>query len=512
MRRFLPTLLLLAGCTGPGPADPGPDDSGGSDSSDSDTATVDSRPDPRDSDDTDTDTDTGVPPVDTDEPLPPSCSVDLPAGPCPPGSTCRADGRCLLELDPGDPPDGLGAAWSAYVAWARPRELAEAHLPVTWTGLEATVASGLASASTAYEAAWRMTEGVGTLRQGHTWLQVDALCDVDPGLSSRRSDAGACVVEDEGQLVVYAAEAGTPWRVGDVLVALDGRPAAALVADRLAQPRCALTAPSEAARRAEAVASLLLRGSASGDVVVRGVDGRRRTFTRPLRPPVLDCDGRIPPAGEVDLGGNVLRTDLPGGVVLVRLPRLGGSSGPPGPEASVAALRGLVQGLPSGTPVIVDLRSVQGGYPGVVDALAGWALPDGSPLRTCTDRVAPGEGGTVGPSTLPSVAEDGVVLDGPLAVLTDHATYGAPEYLPLAWRDRALLVGHPGYGSYGLSGGYRATGLRGAVDARRCDDAQGLPLEGRPPPLDLEVGLHRADVAQGVDTVIEAARRALLSP
>lgn len=456
-----------------------------------------------------TDAPTDTAPVDTGEPLPPTCSASLPDGPCPPGSTC-VDARCVLVLDPGDPVGELGALWDRYVEFAEARELAPEALPVSWSALREEVAAEVASAGTAFEAAWAMTRGVARLRNGHTYLDLAPLCDVDPGLSQRQSDAGACVVEAEGRLVVNQVEAGTPWRLGDVLLALDGRPAAELVADRLAQPRCRLHPPTDSTRRAEAVASLLLRGDAAGEVRVRGADGLVRTFARPFRMRRLDCVGRVAPPTEADAGSGVWRADLPGGVVLLRLPVLGGGGGGgSGSAPMIARLREIVSGLGPGTPVIVDLRGVQGGFSEVADALAGWALPDGSPLRTCTDRLGPGS--TVGPSTRPSVAEEGVVLDGPLAVLVDGTTFGAPEYLSLGLEGRALRLGAPSYGSHGLSGRFPEVGVFGAVDVRRCDDAQGRTLEGRPA-LDRAVELRAGDVAAGIDTMVEAARVALLSP
>jgi hypothetical protein len=313
--------------------------------------------------------------------------------------------------------------------------------------------------------------------------------------------------------VVTRAAAGTGWRAGDVLLDLDGRGVDDLIADRLAQPRCGGWASTEAALRTRAVASLLWRPE--GEQVAHVRRGGRRAAVRLSQGRFVACAPRLPVAGEAPLIGNATTATLPGGVALVVLPEMGVPTGT-GFEGQplVDALRTWAEGLAPGTPVIVDLRGNGGGFPDVATAFGAWLLPTGTELWRCRDRYgdAPDQ---VGPERAVLAEDDPLELTGRIAVLTDGATYGFGESLPwiLAQTGRGLLVGAPTGGSFGIVWDVPVGDWGAKVNALRCvrpgDDH---PLDGDPPPVDLAVAITPADAALGVDTVLEAARRAVLAP
>ncbi len=502
-------LLLLGACTTTGDTDL-------KDTDETDTVETDTV-------DTDLDTDTTVRDSgfvgDTDRPIEPlptdPCSDVLPEGQCPLGQVCL-DGDCIYDLDPGTAKDDPETAWSELVAWASPIDLLpEAH-PVDWATVDADVAAALADTTTAYGAAWEIVKGLGRLRNGHTYARPSVLCDVDPGWTSRESDSGACLIETDEGLVAYAVDEDTPWQVGDLLMSIGGRDSETLLADRLAQPRCRVGPPSDGGRRAEAISSLMFRQGSGGLVEVEGSDGFIRTFELPGFLPRLPCSGRIPAPTETAVVDGLMRADLADGVVLFHAPSFGVVT-PSGftAEPLLEALNTELAGLSPTTPVIFDIRGVQGGLSDMSDQLAQWMLTDDVPARSCSDRIGSAPGDISGPNTTSLQPDPDFVHAGPVAVLVDEATYGAPEYLPLtlSQANRGLIIGRPSYASYGLTWFYEAHPELGAsIDGRRCDDAAGDALENRPVQLDLEVIPTRADIIAGVDSVVESARAELASP
>jgi C-terminal processing protease CtpA/Prc len=171
--------------------------------------------------------------------------------------------------------------------------------------------------------------------------------------------------------------------------------------------------------------------------------------------------------------------------------------------------------------MVWDARSNGGGI-----TLVGLAIVAGMPgaqamgISYCQSRI-PGSNPPAFSSQ--SYAHYQVTPGGPfaytgkVAVLIDGLDYSAADYFPYAVSQAtsALLVGTPTAGAYGASSvEIEFAGppwLGASLDLNRCVDATGAPLEGRAVEPHLQVEYDPADLAAGVDTVLEAAVAALLA-
>ena len=170
--------------------------------------------------------------------------------------------------------------------------------------------------------------------------------------------------------------------------------------------------------------------------------------------------------------------------------------------------------------LIWDARSNFGGITTVGLAIAG-GMPSSQPLSLsyCQSRL---------PNTSPPAfsatkyAEYEVVPGGPfafagkVAILIDELDYSAADYFPLAVQSAtdALVVGTPTAGAYGGSGPLETLAASPTtyftIDASKCVLAStDEPLEGTSVEPDLLVEYEPEDLANGVDTVMEAAAEAL---
>lgn len=144
-------------------------------------------------------------------------------------------------------------------------------------------------------------------------------------------------------------------------------------------------------------------------------------------------------------------------------------------------------------------------------------------IAACTTRIAgtsPPRYAPTGPDyeLTPGSAFD---FDGPAAVLVDGRSFSAEDYFARAAKigTDAVIVGTPTSGAYGGSGATFAieadTPLMASYDPTRCNDSDGEPLETRGVQPDVPVEYDPEDLAEGRDTVLEAAAaelRASLSP
>lgn len=221
------------------------------------------------------------------------------------------------------------------------------------------------------------------------------------------------------------------------------------------------------------------------------------------------CDGRMALVGEEDVGGGVLKVDLPDGA-LFHIPQMGFAVGFDFLDTPVIdALRTEFLRLPEGTPIILDVRGNRGGHPSIVAELANWFLPPDTEWRRCLSRFGDGPDDLT-PMVVERTRDTGWGMTGPLVVLQDSSTYGSAEFLPW-WTylsGRGQLVGQPSDGSYGLSWQVPVPGVGGIINALRCERADGSILDGSPPAPDVVVTFDPADLAAGVDTMVEAGRAA----
>jgi C-terminal processing protease CtpA/Prc len=101
---------------------------------------------------------------------------------------------------------------------------------------------------------------------------------------------------------------------------------------------------------------------------------------------------------------------------------------------------------------------------------------------------------------------------GKVALVVDGLAYSAADYFPLAVRRATAtpLVGSASAGAYGGAGATPSLGgvpeMLANVDPNNCKDAStNASLEGTAVAPDLAVEYEPTDLAQGVDTILEAA-------
>jgi C-terminal processing protease CtpA/Prc len=321
-----------------------------------------------------------------------------------------------------------------------------------------------------------VSDALAELQEGHTGLvgsaQVPFSSTIPP----------VALLEADGQTVVAGVAPGIEsggLRPGDVVLEVDGQPAAMLVGERLA-----VTAGSTPhARRARSIANLLAGPTRQPAAVrVRGVDGRER-HCYPLRF-LLDDEG----IDRFRFGF------LPHAVRAQRLSATAGYVSLPDfhPERR-RQFEDAVEALSSLPLLIVDLRGNPGGRIRTLQRVAGLFLADRAVLlRLLDDGVEE-----------PLQAAPGALLyRGEVRILMDERTGSAAELLAAALQDlrRATLYGRPTAGSArsrlsSLLPGGVVLHYAGRAEFLRRD---GQPIEGKGVEPDVAFRPSRTDLAGGV--------------
>lgn len=321
-----------------------------------------------------------------------------------------------------------------------------------------------------------ISDALAQLEEGHTGLvgsaQVPFSSTIPP----------VALLEADGQTVVAGAAPGIEGgglRPGDVVLEIDGRPAAALLEERLA-----VTAGSTPhARRARAVANLLAGPTRQPAAVrVRGIDGRERRCY-PLRF-LLDDEGMdrfrfgfLPHA--------VRAQQLSATAGYVSLPDFS-----PGRRRQFEDAVEALSGLPL---LIVDLRGNPGGRIRTLQRVAGLFLTERVELLRLLDD---------GVEESLQAAPAALLYRGEVRILMDERTGSAAELLAAALQDlrRATLYGRPTAGSArsrlsSLLPGGVVLHYAGRAEFLRRD---GRPIEGVGVEPDVAYRPSRADLAKGV--------------
>jgi len=216
------------------------------------------------------------------------------------------------------------------------------------------------------------------------------------------------------------------------------------------------------------------------------------------------------------------------GVAVIRLPSfLPNSVAPPPPdieseddprilaylEAVEAVYLDAFDRVKDAPAIIWDARANQGGVsPAALSIVNGMPGARAMELSYCEARI-PGSDPVElhdGRTGAYSVEPGGpFAYDGKVAVLVDGSAVSAGDYFALAVK-RATdvpLVGTPTAGGYGTPGPTHRFGQDWSIttDLLRCADADGNPLEGNGVAPDVVVEYDPADLARGVDTVLERA-------
>lgn len=444
------------------------------------------------------------------------CAPMNPTGECPPGATCR-EGACIrVDWQPG-PFDGAALARDLEAVWAAVDEnyAAFGAKALDWDAVRETYLDRLAQVSSRAEGIWTIVEMVAELGDGHTYALDPETCARSRPYVQNVSELGACLAEDDDGVFVYDARPDnrTGLEVGDRLVGIDERSAEDALRDRLAQPRCTISASSEAMARLVALHSLLYRGRAGETLHVERVVGGRveaLDLVATLEDGFRRCDGRIEPPGLIDYGAGVRAGPLRGGAFYIWFPFFGsfdaGGALVDGPI--LVALRRAMEDARAARGLVLDLRSNGGGYPSVYTALASWLYSEETPLFGCRNKTGPGPDDFGRPYTLTAFPDPALTYAGPVAVLVNARTFSAGDFTSgfLGWTGRAATFGEPSGGGFGSAGAVDpGNGWTVGVNTTECFDLDGTLREGNPPPVDVPVGATPEAAIDGVDAVLEAA-------
>lgn len=389
-----------------------------------------------------------------------------------------------------------------------------------WDQVREVYLARLSTATSREEGIWTIVEMVGELGDGHTYAFNAEFCASQLPYTRGVSDLGACLARDDAGVFVYSALPNNPTglRVGDRLMAIDSRSAEDALRDRLAQPRCTISASSEAMAQLQALHSLLYRGR-DGELLRmrRQTDEGARVveLTAQRSTALVSCDGRLEPPQLVDYGAGVRGGVLRGGVFYMWFPFFGSfdADGALVDGPILGALRSAFEDAQSAAGLVIDLRTNGGGYPSVYTAIASWLYGEERRLFSCRNKTGPDRDdfGPVYPiTTFPDPSLD---FGGPVAVLVNARTFSAGDFTSgfLGWTGRAIALGEPSGGGFGSAGSVElGNGWGVGVNNTECFDLDGTPREGNPPPVDITVGLTAEAAIAGEDPVIEAAIDALL--
>jgi C-terminal processing protease CtpA/Prc len=202
---------------------------------------------------------------------------------------------------------------------------------------------------------------------------------------------------------------------------------------------------------------------------------------------------------------------LPGNVLYVRLPRFWGvdDQGDWVYEPLIAILRQLFVRGQDSAGVILDIRANPGGFPQIHLAMADWLFPQPTDLFSCRWKSGNGHSDLGDPVLYTSVPDAAFQMTRPLAVLANARSASCADFTS-GWMHttgRGKTFGAASSGAFGQD--MQSTDLAGWTlhySDILCSDMAGNVLEGHPPAPDFPVSYTAADIRQGVDTVIEAAR------
>jgi C-terminal processing protease CtpA/Prc len=393
---------------------------------------------------------------------------------------------------------------------------------VDWQALRGEFLARLDLVNSNGEGIWTIVEMVAALGDGHTYAVNDAACGAARPYVAGVSDLGACLEEDALGLFVYSASPDNPTglKVGDRLWGINGRSAEDALRDRIAQPRCTISASSPAMARRAALHSLLYRGRDNERLRVyrpNGGEFEALELVAQRTTALTNCDGRIVPPGVSSYGAGVVGGALEGGVFYLWFPFFGSFSagGEFVDEPILQALRAAFEDAQQAPGVVLDLRTNGGGYVTVYLALASWLYPDVTELFTCRNKTGPGPNDFGQPYPLTSFPDPTLTYEGPVAVLVNARSFSAADFTSgfLSWTGRAASFGEPSGGGFGSGGGGAiGNGWSVGVNNTECADLEGNLLEGNPPPVDFSVTHSATKAIAGKDAVIDAAVEWILAP
>ncbi len=379
---------------------------------------------------------------------------------------------------------------------------------------------------------------VRAFRNGHSAVFANGGCTALGGADSYTTKYGVCGHPLGETIAVSERLSTSPLDLapGDVVTALNTLTGNAMTREILSRALCSSGPANEEGDRALAAGSLFAVLQPGDVLTVQGLDGETREVAVTTSGSTLaDYCGAIP--GTVNtfepLVAAHLRDD---GVAVVRLSRMILVQGEPGnisvtnEETWLQYIDNMIaqvkdafdQVAPDATALVWDIRGNIGGA-----SPLGFAIAEGlrgarqTPIARCFLRDFGTDPVTYSPTgddyELSPDEDEPFAFAGPTALLIDDRAISAADYFALAV-DRGTdveIYGRPSAGAYG-GGGQSTTidqsrGLGLAFDPYRCNDpVTGDALETQVVVPDHFIEYAPADLAEGRDTVLEAAAAALL--
>jgi C-terminal processing protease CtpA/Prc len=345
---------------------------------------------------------------------------------------------------------------------------------------------------------------------GHLGFALEGGCVV----ASSSSTIGACSQPYRDHAVVSFVSDDNPVGLlpGDEILSVNGRSGAQMMQAALEQPMCTVSSASESNRRFTAGTSLFAMMTVGAKVEVRHLDGTVETKTvERLASRLTYCRD---PLGRstAPLARAYMRPDNIGVVQLSSL-SMPVAEGEDMPSRLREVIRGALEQVKSAQSIIWDLRANTGGSSinGIEIFSSVGDAPNhaGEPVVGFSARV-PSTNFYPPPYMQKLSPREELAYGGKVAILLDGLSISAADYTAVAAKQtHALVVGSPSSGSYGGGSQHVTVGDRFKVNLRtdpyRALDASGAPVEGKGTEPDVEVELEPADLARGVDTVMEAA-------
>ena len=399
--------------------------------------------------------------------------------------------------------------------------------------------------------------------QGHTLIGFDTPGNGDcnrnagsPFAFSLDSYFGACTrIAGDDIVVTYVAPDPEVNRMalgkGDRIVALktlgsENLTGQALLDRLAATPLCQWSVPNDSARLDTAAANLFAVLEPGEVISVVSPSGDTRDITVPARSDWIGCyDGASRPEFNDEMFKAYQRPD---GVVIVVMSTFGSHPDHPFPSPlnvaaytqwiteSIELVTAAITAFEDVTGLVYDVRGNRGGAQEYAMALLAQLPATEGAIGNCYARVPMSS-----PPTFSDEAEypfpydflAGDVLPPPpitalgnirQAVVTDGFSASATDWMAhYAQMHDIPVIGRPASGSYG----YRVNsscvvkdiapvnantpGIYNYISGARCLDGAGMPLEGVSS-VDVAVELNANDVANGVDTQLEAAAALVLAP
>jgi C-terminal processing protease CtpA/Prc len=300
---------------------------------------------------------------------------------------------------------------------------------------------------------------------------------------------------------------------GDEILAIDDAAGQAMLDATLARPTCGNSGIASASNRRARAGTTVFAGVKVGTkVTIKHVDGTTETKAVEQVSRPVDCRDPFGRQGKYIAKA----TTRPDGAAVLHIPSFYPMNFDENdPEGSVAKLQAAIKTefdkVKSAPYLVIDVRANGGGSTPIGLAIAaGMPGATAANLAHCQSRVPYS---TSYENDFDYTLEPGseFAYTGKVAVLSDGNAFSATDYFihTVKRATSAIVVGRPNAGAYGGSS-YEVEisdgpGVIVYPDAWRCTDPTGKPLEGQTVTPDIEQDLAPADLAQGLDSDVEAA-------